>query len=44
MKLLEEGEKLTLDFEKIAKVSHACDDVIPVAVQNIDTGLTGSPV
>ncbi len=37
MKELEEGTTLQLDFTKIAKVAAACPDVIPVAVQNIDT-------
>ena len=35
---LEEGELLQLDFEKLVKVSRVCADVIPVAVQNTDTG------
>lgn len=34
---LEEGKTLTLDFSKIAKIASRCGDVIPVAVQNIDT-------
>ena len=38
MNPLEEGNKLQLDFSKLAKVSQKCPDVIPVAVQNIDTG------
>ena len=38
MNLLEEGNELKLDFQKIAKVAGRCTDVIPVAVQNIDTG------
>jgi phosphoribosyl-AMP cyclohydrolase len=38
MKELEEGTELALDFSKIAKIARACDDVIPVAVQNADTG------
>jgi len=38
MKELEEGTQLQLDFSKIAKVAAACPDVIPVAVQNADTG------
>lgn len=37
MKELEEGLILALDFNKIAKVSKACPDVIPVALQNADT-------
>jgi phosphoribosyl-AMP cyclohydrolase len=35
---LEEGRTLALDFSKIAKVAHDCQDVIPVAVQHADTG------
>jgi phosphoribosyl-AMP cyclohydrolase len=35
---LEEGDELNLDFGKIAKVAAKCPDVIPVAVQNADTG------
>lgn len=38
MNELEEGSVLNLDFAKIRKVSSACPDVIPVALQNIDTG------
>ena len=38
MNELEEGNILDLDFAKIRKVSAACPDVIPVALQNIDTG------
>ena len=38
MKELEEGQALTLDFAKLAKVSAKCPDVIPVAVQHADTG------
>lgn len=38
MKELEEGRQLQLDFGKIAKVAKVCTDVIPVAVQNADTG------
>ena len=34
---LEEGNKLKLDFSKLAKVAARCPDVIPVAVQNADT-------
>lgn len=37
MKELEEGSKLQLDFSKIAKIAEKCKDVIPVAVQNVDT-------
>jgi len=35
---LEEGKVLNIDFDKIRKVSEACPDVIPVALQDIDTG------
>lgn len=38
MNSLEEGNVLQLDFSKLAKVSEKCPDVIPVAVQNMDTG------
>lgn len=37
MNLLEEGTTLNLDFSKIAQVAASCPNVIPVAVQNIDT-------
>lgn len=37
MNQLEEGAVLQLDFTKIAKIAAKCQDVIPVAVQNIDT-------
>ena len=37
MNLLEEGNALTLDFAKLAKIAAKCPDVIPVAVQNADT-------
>lgn len=37
MSTLEETDKLDLDFAKIAKIAEKCRDVIPVAVQNIDT-------
>jgi phosphoribosyl-AMP cyclohydrolase len=37
MNQLEEGNKLQLDYTKLAKVSAKCPDVIPVAVQNLDT-------
>ncbi len=37
MNQLEEGNKLQLDFSKLSKVAQKCPDVIPVAVQNIDT-------
>ena len=38
MNTLEEGTRLQLDFSKIAKIAETCRDVIPVAVQNADTG------
>jgi len=38
MKELEEGSKLTLDFRKLAKVAACGQDVLPVAVQNVDSG------
>jgi phosphoribosyl-AMP cyclohydrolase len=34
---LEEGKDLKLDFGKLAKVAAKCKDVIPVAIQNMDT-------
>jgi len=34
---LEEGTDLQLDFGKMAKVTEQCPELIPVAVQNIDT-------
>ncbi len=37
-KELEEGSELRLDFDKLAKVAANAPDVLPVAVQNIDTG------
>ncbi|MCE9613431.1 MAG: phosphoribosyl-AMP cyclohydrolase [Lentisphaerae bacterium] len=38
MSQIEEGNALMLDFGKIAKIAERCRDVIPVAVQNLDTG------
>ena len=38
MKELEEGRALTLDFRKLLKATTACPDILPVAVQNADTG------
>lgn len=38
MNIIEEGNQLKLDFDKIAKVADRCAGVIPVALQNIDTG------
>ncbi|MDD5189607.1 MAG: phosphoribosyl-AMP cyclohydrolase [Dehalococcoidales bacterium] len=37
MNQLEEGNILQLDYTKLAKIAAKCPDVIPVAVQNIDT-------
>ena len=37
-KELEEGTKLQLDFDKLAKVGANAPGVLPVAVQNINTG------
>ena len=36
-KELEEGSELQLDFSKLAKVAEGSPDVIPVAVQHVDT-------
>jgi phosphoribosyl-AMP cyclohydrolase len=38
MNELEEGAELKLDFRKLAKVGAAGCDVLPVAVQNAETG------
>ncbi len=38
MNELEEGSRLALDFSKVAKVAAACPGVIPVAVQDADSG------
>jgi phosphoribosyl-AMP cyclohydrolase len=38
MNRLEEGEDLQLDFAKLKKAVAACPDILPVAVQNADTG------
>lgn len=38
MNQLEEGKMLQLDYAKMAKASGKCPDVIPCAVQNVDTG------
>lgn len=35
---LEETTALHLDFGKLAKVAATCPNVLPVAVQNVDTG------
>ena len=37
MKELEEGTRLTLDFDKLAKAAAAAPGILPVAVQNADT-------
>jgi phosphoribosyl-AMP cyclohydrolase len=37
-KELEEGSRLTLDFTKLKKVAMCGADVLPVAVQNAETG------
>jgi len=34
---LEEGTTLTIDWSKTAKAAAQADDVVPVAVQNVDT-------
>ncbi len=38
MNELEEGRALRLDFRKLLKATTACPDIMPVAVQNVDTG------
>ena len=38
MSELEEGRALRLDFRKLLKATTAYPDIVPVAVQNIDTG------
>jgi phosphoribosyl-AMP cyclohydrolase len=38
MNQLEEGRELRLDFDKLRKATTACPDILPVAVQNVDTG------
>jgi len=38
MSELEEGLDLKLDFGKVGKVADKCREVVPVAVQNVDTG------
>jgi phosphoribosyl-AMP cyclohydrolase len=35
---LEEGTTLQLDFSKLGNAARKCPDIVPVAVQNIDTG------
>jgi len=36
--LLEEGNELKLDFGKIGRIAETARDVVPVVLQNIDTG------
>ncbi len=38
MSAREEGSESNLDFNKLAEMSATCPGVLPVAVQNIDTG------
>jgi phosphoribosyl-AMP cyclohydrolase len=38
MNELEEGAELKLDFAKLKKAVAACPDILPVAVQNADSG------
>jgi phosphoribosyl-AMP cyclohydrolase len=38
MREIEEGKRLALDFAKLEKAVRACPDILPVAVQNADTG------
>jgi phosphoribosyl-AMP cyclohydrolase len=38
MNELEEGRALRLDFRKLLRATAACPDIVPVAVQNIDSG------
>lgn len=35
---LEEGRPLRLDFRKLLKATSVCPDILPVAVQHVDTG------
>jgi len=35
---LEEGSELRIDFSKIAAIARTCRDVIPVAIQDADSG------
>jgi phosphoribosyl-AMP cyclohydrolase len=37
MNVLEEGTKLTLDFDKLRKIGDAKQDVVPVVLQHADT-------
>jgi phosphoribosyl-AMP cyclohydrolase len=36
-KQLEEGNELTLDYSKLSKAVKLCNDIIPVAVQDVET-------
>jgi phosphoribosyl-AMP cyclohydrolase len=38
MNELEEGRVQRIDFSKLLRATTACPDIVPVAVQNIDTG------
>lgn len=38
MNALEDGTDLTLDFAKLAKIGEAGHQVVPVALQDVDTG------
>jgi phosphoribosyl-AMP cyclohydrolase len=38
MNELEEGRALRIDFRKLLKATTACPEIVPVAVQNVDTG------
>lgn len=39
MNILEEGRALTLDFDKLAKIGRAEQQVVPVVLQDADSGL-----
>jgi phosphoribosyl-AMP cyclohydrolase len=38
MNEIEEGSELKLDFSKLQRATEVCPEIVPVAVQNIDTG------
>jgi phosphoribosyl-AMP cyclohydrolase len=38
MNELEEGTQLRIDFSKLLRATTACPEIVPVAVQNIDSG------
>jgi phosphoribosyl-AMP cyclohydrolase len=38
MKELEEGTRLTLDYDKLAKIAGTCQQVVPVVLQHADSG------